>query len=270
MSRARRKIALLHEPRLPARSETSACALHDRFAMPPRPNLSATATTQRAQADLGEILGRPRSLAEAPGLELANTLTHLFVLLLAIGGGVALLGDPVVSGNPAKYIACSIYVVSLVSLYAASCSYHATLEPTRKAAMRVFDQVCIYLLIGGTATPLFLLLLPSPLAARLMAVVWTIGVCGIFLRLRYPARFDSLSVVLYLAMGWIGASALDSFIPTAPALAQNLVVAGGITYTAGLIFYLGESVFRWGHVVWHLFVIAGSAMHFGAVWLAVQ
>lgn len=208
--------------------------------------------------------------ASAPEVEVANTLTHVFGLLLAIGGAIALLSDPAVATDQAKYIACSVYAISLVSLYAASSIYHGTQEPGRKAAMRVFDQVCIYLLIGGTATPLFLMLLPAPLSAQLMAIVWAIGAFGIALRLRYPARFDGVSLTLYLTMGWIGASALDAFVPTAPAMAQNLVVAGGIAYTVGVPFYLSERRFRWGHVVWHVFVLAASAMHFGAVWLAVR
>jgi hemolysin III len=136
--------------------------------------------------------------------------------------------------------------------------------------MRVFDQVCIYFLIGGTATPLFLLLLPSPLSVYMVLGIWSLGVLGVALRLAYPSRFDGVSIALYLAMGWLGASTLDAFIPTAPVMAQNLIIAGGIVYTVGVLFYLSEKIFRWGHVIWHLFVLTGSAMHFAAITLSVQ
>lgn len=238
--------------------------------MPP-PEIPATATlSAQKPPSVGEMLTGSMDFAAAADVETANTLTHAVGLIFAIAGSAFLLSNGMVRADHTKYLACSIYCVSLVSLYASSCLYHATRDPNRKAAMRVFDQVCIYLLIGGTTTPLFALLLPAPLSLYMVGSIWGLALCGIVLRLAYPARFDGFSILLYLGMSWLGATTLDSFLPGTPAMVQNLIVAGGIVYTVGVLFYLSEKVFRWGHVIWHLFVLTGSAMHFAAITLAVS
>ncbi|MEO2169839.1 MAG: hemolysin III family protein [bacterium] len=237
--------------------------------MPPAETPATATLPAKEHSNVGEILTGSMDFAAAADTEIANTVTHALGLLLAIAGGAFLLSNGTIRADHAKYLACSIYSVSLVSLYAASCLYHGVRDPGLKAAMRVFDQVCIYLLIGGTATPFFLLLLPTPLSFYMVGGIWSLGIFGIALRLAYPTRYDGFSLILYLGMSWLGTTTLDSFIPTAPAILQNLIVAGGIVYTVGILFYLSEKVFRWGHVIWHLFVLTGSAMHFAAITLAV-
>ena len=237
--------------------------------MPARDTTTTLSASPRRPTSFPGLFSGSVPLDAASDVELANTITHGIGLVLAVAASVFLLSDVAVRADFTTYAGCSLYAISLVSLYLASCLYHGTREPNRKAAMRVFDQVCIYFLIGGTATPVLLTVVPEPLGSRLLVAVWGIGAFGTILRLRYPTRFDSVSIFLYLLMGWIGASALDSFLPTVPPGVTALIVAGGVTYTLGIPFYLSESVFRWGHVVWHLFVLVASAMHFGAILLAI-
>lgn len=203
-------------------------------------------------------------------LEDANTATHGVGLIAALFGARFLLNSFSLQENPALYVGCGIYVASLISVFGASCLYHSALDPRQKATLRSLDQICIYLLIGGTATPLFQTLLPPELSGPMILTVWAIGAFGIALRLCFPKRFDGVGVLLCLAMGWCGAGTLNYFIPSAPELAKPLIIGGGIAFTAGLLFYLSEPWFRWGHVIWHVFVLAGTVLHFAAVTLAVH
>jgi hemolysin III len=202
-------------------------------------------------------------------LEDANTATHAVGLIAALFGARFLLSSISLGQTPATYLACGIYAASLISVFGASCLYHSALDAEKKGTLRAIDQICIYLLIGGTATPLFQTLLPPQLAGTMIATVWSIGAVGIALRLCFPKRLDGVGILLCLAMAWCGAGTLNFFVPEAPALAKPLIVGGGIAFTSGLLFYLSEPWFRWGHVIWHIFVLAGTALHFAAVTLAV-
>jgi len=203
-------------------------------------------------------------------LEDANTATHGIGLIAALLGARFLLSSISLQKDPTTFLFCCLYVAALISVFAASCLYHSATGPRQKAAMRVLDQLCIYLLIGGTASPLFHALLPPGFAETMIWAVWSIGAVGITLRICFPQRFDGIGILLCLAMGWCGAGTLEFFVPEAPALAKPLIVGGGIAYTGGLLFYLSEPWFRWGHVIWHVFVLAGASFHFAAVSLAVH
>ena len=202
-------------------------------------------------------------------LEDANTATHAVGLVAALLAARFLLSSVSLQENPATFIACALYSATLISVFGASCLYHSATNARQKSTMRVLDQLCIYLLIGGTATPLFHSLLAPDLAATMIETVWSIGALGIGLRLCFPRRFDGIGILLCLAMGWCGVWTLNFFVPGAPVIAKPLIISGGIAYTGGLLFYLSEPWFRWGHVIWHLFVLAGAAFHFAAVYLAV-
>jgi len=231
--------------------------------MPRHPSYNPTPDPPKSAAGLVDMA------ALNADLEDANTATHAIGLIAAILGARFLLTSVSPEASPAVYVACGVYAASLISVFAASCLYHSATAPRQKRLLRAVDQICIYLLIGGTATPLFETLLPPPLAGTMVRTVWSIGALGIALRVCFPSRFDGIGILLCLAMGWCGAGALDFFVPETPSLAKPLIIGGGIAFTGGLLFYLSEPWFRWGHVIWHLFVLAGTALHFGAVLVSV-
>ena len=196
--------------------------------------------------------------------EAANSLTHGIGLLLSVAGFAFLVILAAIKGDGWHIAGSIVYGASLVILYAASTIYHATTDPVRKKWLQIVDHCCIYLLIAGTYTPFVLVVLRNGLGAGILAVVWTAAIFGIVMKVIFRLRFSAIAIALYLIMGWIGvfvAQPLYLALGTIPLL---LVVAGGISYTAGMIFF-GWHGLRHHHAVFHLFVLAGSILHFCAV-----
>jgi len=163
----------------------------------------------------------------------------------------------------------AIYGASLVILYSASTSYHAARGPRLKPILKFFDHAAIYLLIAGTYTPFALVTLWGPLGWALLGLIWALAGGGILLKVKFLGRFKVASVVMYLAMGWLAVLALRQLWLALPGVGFWLVVAGGLSYTVGIVFYaLGRSV-RFMHAIWHLFVLAGSACHYVAILMYV-
>lgn len=196
--------------------------------------------------------------------ELANAVSHGIGAMLAVAGLVGLLAVAARNGETWALTSAAVFGATLVLLYTASTLYHALPHPRAKRIFRVLDHSAIYLLIAGTYTPFTLGPLRGPWGWALFGVVWTAAIAGIVFKSVALGRAPIFSVVLYVAMGW---SAIFAFGPLMRAVAPGgvaLLVAGGLSYTGGLVFFAWERL-RYGHFVWHLCVLAGSACHYFAV-----
>lgn len=196
--------------------------------------------------------------------ERANVLTHAAGTAIACIAGVALVSLAVMTRDPVRIVSAVAFAGSMLLLFGASTLYHASVDPIAKARLKVLDHCAIYLLIAGTYTPFSLIALHGALGWKLLAVIWTLALAGIVFKLGFTGRFKLISTAIYVLMGWI------ALVPIRPLLAAlddwtfGWLLAGGIAYTAGTLFYHRPSL-RYSHAIWHLFVIAGAACHFIAV-----
>ena len=200
--------------------------------------------------------------------EFANTITHGFGLVLSIAGFVALVILASFRGDPLLIAACVVYGLSLIVLYAASTIYHGTTSTELKHRLRLVDHCCIYLLIAGSYSPFGILLLSGTLGQSLLALIWTFAVAGIVAKLMFQHRFPIVSVGSYVVMGWLGVFAVQPMLETLGTEAVMLAVAGGLSYTLGVVFFAWPRI-RHHHAIFHVFVLAGSILHYAAVILYV-
>lgn len=190
---------------------------------------------------------------------------------LGIGLGIAalvlmLLG--VDQTNPFGLFSVIVYGLSIILLFLASTCYHAVKDRKRKHYFRVADHISIYLLIAGTYTPVLLIAIPNSLGWTLFWVVWGIAAFGLILKLFFTGRFDNLSTFLYLAMGWLALIPYSELTAALDSAAMVWLIAGGISYTVGVLFYAIERI-PYNHFIWHLFVLGGASCHFFMVYLYV-
>lgn len=198
-----------------------------------------------------------------PGEKL-NALTHLVGAVLALAGAVVLVVLAALTGDPWKIVSVSIYGLTLVALYSASVLYHS-LRGRAKNVLRELDHQSIYWLIAGSYTPFCLIALRGAWGWSLLGTVWGLALLGGLqdLRPRNDARL--LSVVIYVAMGWMVLVALAPLYRALGPAGFAWVAAGGLFYTVGIVFYALDNRLRHAHGIWHLFVLAGSASHYVAI-----
>jgi hemolysin III len=196
--------------------------------------------------------------------EAANTLTHGFGALLSLIAGIALIVMAALSGNPYQIVSAAVYSISLVLLYTASTLYHGARGGQAKRRLEIFDHCAIFVLIAGTYTPFMLVTLRGPLGWTLFGIVWGLASLGILFKLIFATRFQIVSTLAYIAMGWLVVVAAGPMISALSATTIGLLVAGGLAYTLGTLFYHNTRI-PYSHAIWHLFVLAGSALHFLAV-----
>lgn len=200
--------------------------------------------------------------------ELANTITHGFGLFLSIIGFVVLILLAGLRGDRLSIIGCGVYGLSLVVLYAASTIYHGVISPVRKKKLQIADHCGIYLLIAGSYTPFGLIIIKGSLGRNLLITIWTFALVGIVAKLLMRDRWPAVSVVSYLVMGWIGVVAIQPLLAALGSTAITLVVAGGVAYSLGVIFFAWQRI-RHNHAIFHIFILAGSILHYAAVVLYV-
>ncbi|MHA7848265.1 PAQR family membrane homeostasis protein TrhA [Serratia sp. D1N4] len=201
--------------------------------------------------------------------EIANSITHGIGLVLGIVGLVLLLVQAVNTGADVTAITSySLYGGSMVLLFLASTLYHAIPHQKAKHWLKKFDHCAIYLLIAGTYTPFLLVGLDSPLAKGLMVVIWGLALFGVIFKLAFAHRFEVLSLVTYLTMGWLSLIVIYQLATRLAIGGVTLLAVGGVVYTLGVIFYASKR-FRFGHAIWHGFVLGGSLCHFLAIYLYV-
>jgi hemolysin III len=196
--------------------------------------------------------------------EFANALTHGLGATAALAGGAVLVTLAALFGDGWQITASIVFGITLLLLYVASTLYHAIQEPAVKSRLKVFDHCAIYLLIAGTYTPFTLIGLHGPIGWTLFGVIWALALFGVIFKLFYTGRFELVSTIVYIAMGWLIILAAK---PTMAALDDwtfGWLLAGGAIYTLGTFFYHRPSM-RYSHAVWHLFVIGGSVCHYIAV-----
>ncbi len=210
-----------------------------------------------------ELRVSPKRIQSA-GEELANSISH------GIGLCAALIGAPVLllearRSSPGFFLGTLIFVVTLSMLYLGSTLYHAWPQTRGKSVLRTLDHSAIFLLIAGTYTPLTLGPLRGFWGSIMLALVWALAIFGVFLKTtRGASRHPKLSMTLYLGTGWLALIAARPMTLAIPFPALVWLVAGGIAYTTGVLFFVNERV-RYAHFVWHLFVLAGSGCHFAAI-----
>ncbi|WP_252088475.1 hemolysin III family protein [Pseudomonas sp. MWU13-3659] len=198
-----------------------------------------------------------------------NAWTHLVGAVLACIGAVWLIVVAGVQGDPWKIVSFSIYGFTLLLLYSISTLYHST-RGRAKRVMRKLDHLSIYLLIAGSYTPFCLVSLRGPWGWSLFGVVWGLAVIGMLQEIKPRSEARILSIIIYAVMGWIVLVAVKPLLSSLGAAGFAWLAAGGVFYTVGIIFFAFDSRFRHWHGIWHLFVIAGSLMHFVAVYRYVR
>lgn len=196
--------------------------------------------------------------------ETANTLTHALGLVLSLVGLVFLVVRAARYGDPWQIVSCSIYSATVVLLYAASTLYHFVRTPRWKGLLRVADHACIYVLIAGTYTPFTLVLMESGWGWSIFGVVWGLAVVGVAFKVLWTGRFEFLSTATYILMGWVALAATYPILERFPLGCILWLLAGGLCYTGGVLFYARDHK-PYMHAVWHLFVMAGSICHYVAI-----
>ncbi len=208
------------------------------------------------------VLDRAQSLGE----EIANSVSHGVGLAAALIAAPFLLVAVARHGSGAVIVGAGIFVGTMVLLYLTSTLYHALAENRAKHVFQVLDHSAIFLLIAGTYTPFTLGVLRGPWGWALFGLVWGLAVVGMVLKAVGGVRYPVLSTFLYLGMGWLALIAIRPLWLHLPLAGLLWLVAGGAAYTVGVAFFALDERVRYAHFVWHLFVMAGTACHFVAVY----
>lgn len=211
----------------------------------------------------GRIWGtgsRPFSLAEV----VADGIVHGVGLIIAVALGSTLIAFAAFETAPQELPALVVYVASLLLVLGVSLAFNLSpVSPLQQVLARL-DQAAIFLFIAGSYTPLLAAIGSTPASNLMMAAVWGASLVGIALKLIVPQRFGRMAIVLYLAIGWSGVLVFQTLAATLPPTTLWLLLAGGITYSAGIVFHLWQRL-RFHNVLWHSFVVAGATLHLWAV-----
>lgn len=198
------------------------------------------------------------------GEEIFNSITHGIGTLLSIAALVLLVVFAAIKGDVWHVVSFSIFGSTLVLLYLSSTLYHSFTKTKIKNIFVRFDHAAIFLLIAGTYTPFLLTALRGAFGWTLFGIIWTVAIAGVVIRSIYLTRFRKLMVGLYLAMGWMFIVAIGPMMKNLPGISLAFLLIGGLCYSVGVIFYAWRNL-KYGHGIWHLFVLAGSIMHFFSV-----
>ena len=196
--------------------------------------------------------------------EIFNSITHAIGALVSIAGLVLLIVFSSIYGNSSHVISCTIFGFTLVLLYTVSTLYHSFRKPNLKHLFKILDHSCIYILIAGTYTPFMLLTIKGVVGWSMFALVWSLTVIGIIFKVFFVHRFNIISTIAYILMGWLVVFAIKPLFQTLPGGGLALLICGGLAYTLGTIFYSWDKL-PFNHAIWHLFVLTGSVCHFCAV-----
>ncbi len=203
---------------------------------------------------------RPSTKSE----EAVNILTHGIGIGLAIAGLTLLVVFASLKGNPWAIVSCAIFGLTMFTLYFGSTMCHATIGKKSECFFEVWDSVAIYALIAGTYTPFLLVNLRGWIGWTVFGILWAIVIAGSIIKMRNPKQQPKWIVGLYLIMGWALLFILPAMLYSIPVRALWFILAGGLSYSIGVFFYLWRKM-KYSHAIWHLFVIAGSVCFFFAV-----
>lgn len=196
--------------------------------------------------------------------ELASALTHGVGAVASLAGGATLITFAALGGDGWQLLSAVVFSVTLLLLYTSSTLYHAVRQQVARTRLRIADHCAIFLLIAGTYTPFALVTLRGAWGWTLFTVVWLLATAGIVFKLFFTGRLKGLSTAIYLGMGWLAVVAVRPILQALSTEVLLWLLAGGLAYTIGTIFYHSRRI-PFAHAVWHLFVLAGSACHFVAV-----
>lgn len=205
-------------------------------------------------------LHRAQTLLE----EILNASVHGAGALLSVAALVIMIIESAFAGGELKIIGCCIFGITLILMYLASTLYHSIQEPVWKKRFKVLDHVSIYLLIAGTYTPILLVNFPPKLGWSIFSITWALAIAGVIFKLVATGKYEKTSTVIYLLMGWISMVAIKPMIHALSPDGMYWLLAGGLCYTVGVIFYVWKRL-HFSHAAWHIFVLAGSACHFFAI-----
>jgi hemolysin III len=200
--------------------------------------------------------------------EIWHAITHGVGLVLSIAGLAILVAYAALDGSALAVTASAIFGATLIVMYGSSTLYHASTNIKVKKIFQQFDHASIYFLIAGTYTPITLIVLGGAWGWSIFSVIWGVAAIGIFLKFAYPDRFEKLSLILYLLMGWMIVIAIQPLLENMESGGLWLLFAGGLSYTVGVIFYVWDRV-PFNHAIWHLFVLGGSILHYFMVLIYV-
>ncbi len=212
------------------------------------------------------ILRKRRAFTRAELI--ADGVVHGVGLLVALVPGTILLTMALVQTAQDEVAALAVYVGSFIALLSASMAFNLCPDGPLKAWLARLDQAAIFLFIAGTYTPFLALLGDVPIADKLMLFVWATAIVGVALKLLIPQHFGRLAIPFYLAIGWSGILAFHALAAALPTAALWLLVAGGVAYSAGIVFHLWEKL-RFQNVLWHSFVVIGATLHLIAIFDAM-
>ncbi len=204
----------------------------------------------------------------SPAEEKINIASHALGFVLSVVALVLLVVHASQHGNVWHIVSFSIFGASLVTLYAASAIYHSVKDPVLRSRLRIVDHATIYILIAGTYTPFTLVTLSGFAGWVIFGVSWGMAVIGVILKLFFTGRYDLLSTLMYVFMGWIIVFALDPLIHNLSSEGLFWLVAGGIAYTLGAVLYSIQKI-KFNHAIFHVFVLIGSTCHFISVYFYV-
>lgn len=196
--------------------------------------------------------------------EVIHAFTHGVGVLLSIAGLTWMLYVSIGAEDPWRIVASSIYGATLIGLFLASTIYHSMYRSRHREIFKLLDHCAIYLLIAGTYTPIVLGVLYGAWGWTLFGLVWGLALAGIILKSVSGVKYHGISLVIYVAMGWIVVIAVEPLLEAMPAAGIAWLVAGGVCYTGGIWFYRHEQM-PYAHTIWHLFVIAGTVCHVVAI-----
>jgi len=197
--------------------------------------------------------------------EATNVITHAIGFFLGIAALVLMVVRASLHGDAWHIVGASIFGAGLIILYAASTIYHSVRKPRARKVFRVIDHATIYVLIAATYTPFTLVTLNGWLGWTIFGIVWGFALAGIILKLFFTGRFNVLSTLMYILMGWMIIFAAKPLVENLSAGGLKWLIAGGIAYTVGAVFY-GIGKLKFNHAIFHLFVLLGSACHFVTVY----
>jgi hemolysin III len=212
-------------------------------------------------------MARKLSLSEPPqslGEEIANSVSHGLATLAALVAAPPLILAARRQGDAATTIGAAVFVGTVVLLYLCSTLYHALARNRAKRVFRLLDHSAIFLLIAGTYTPFMLGALRGPWGWSLLAVVWALAALGVVMTAASGLRFPSVNTLLYLALSWMLLIAVKPLLRAIPLAGLLWLLAGGLAYSGGIAFFAARRL-RYGHLIWHFCVMAGTACHFIAV-----
>jgi hemolysin III len=206
-----------------------------------------------------------RTWTQSTGEELANSISHGIGLVGAIAGTPVLLLTAFQHGSPGFFIGTIIFTATMLLVYLGSTLYHAWPQTRAKSFLQLLDHAAIFMLIAGTYTPFALGPLRGTGGLIMLGAVWTLAIFGVLMKAtRGPSRHPKLAMSLYLGTGWLGLFVIRPLALAIPLSAVLWLLAGGIAYTTGVLFYVRKGA-RYSHFVWHLFVLTGTGCHFAAV-----